>query len=222
METKQTIKATTTTAKKGITNEKQPAPGSDRTPGKGNPPTTIETLTEETATPTATIPPVAVQKITSEIKAQNRGQLPKVKQIKETVADQTAVVMLALLDGIATVLAGPTATMTESERAMLSEPLARMLAKLELSQNKVIQQYSDPVLFLMGLIAWGSRVARDRAKQRKEKETPLEASQRTEEPAPQEKAGHPVMREEIDLATMLTAPTNIARNMQASIMEAKQ
>lgn len=222
METKSDTPQTTkkaTAGKRGT----QPAetPGNGRTPGAGIPPTPPEIIAEAEATSAVGVPPVTVEKVKSEVKAPNRGPLPKLKQAKIDVANQTAVVVLALLDGIMTVLAGPGAVMNEGERAMLVEPLARMLAKLELTQNAVIQKYSDPVLFLMGLIAWGSRVIREKATERKTKETPLEASQRTEEPPPVETPGHPVMREEVDLASVLSAPDNIARSMQVSIMEAQ-
>lgn len=75
--------------------------------------------------------------------------------------------------------------MQPAERQMLGEPLERMLSRIEITQTEAVKKFTDPILFIMGLIAWGSRVYRQKAAQRP-KETPIQVSQHNEDqPGPQ-------------------------------------
>jgi hypothetical protein len=74
----------------------------------------------------------------------------------------SAIMILSLLDGIISMALGPKYTMTKDERKMLSEPLDRMLKRLPINIAENYGRFMDPALFVMGLVAWGSRISRQR------------------------------------------------------------
>lgn len=72
----------------------------------------------------------------------------------------SASIVLTLIDGVVQLGFGADAAMNREERRMLSEPLDRMIAKLPANRVMQLTQYVDPLMLLIGLVAWGSRIAR--------------------------------------------------------------
>jgi hypothetical protein len=71
-----------------------------------------------------------------------------------------AVVLVAILDGFAVMLWGENAKMNPTENGMITPPLERILGRLGPGINNYVSAWGDPIMLLMGLIAWGSRVSR--------------------------------------------------------------
>lgn len=79
----------------------------------------------------------------------------------EPLSDLTsASILLTLLDGVVQMAWGEKCAMTKAERKMLQEPLERILARFPQAQIAAVTPFVDPLLLLMGLISWGSRVSR--------------------------------------------------------------
>lgn len=107
----------------------------------------------------------AVSTLTVEsVKATDRAARDRARRAanksKES-AQSTAFVLLTLLDGAVSVGLGIDAAMTDFERQMIEPPLTRMLARYTDLSDK-IAQFSDPVMLLIGLGAWGARLAATR------------------------------------------------------------
>lgn len=98
-----------------------------------------------------------------------------------------SIIFLTLLDGLVTMAFGPKCAMTKDERKMMSEPLERMLKRLPNYVADKMSVYVDPILFVMGLVAWGSRIARikreeNETKQMEEQKRPQARSEETRGP----------------------------------------
>jgi hypothetical protein len=104
---------------------------------------------------------------------------PKTRKLAQKEAQQAAIVLLGLIDGLAIVLYGETARMLDYERELIADPLQRIIERSNLLNADAVNKYSDPLLLTMGLIGWFSRVNRER----KEKSTPAELPQ---DPGPQD------------------------------------
>lgn len=59
---------------------------------------------------------------------------------------------------------GETAAMTQPENKMIEDPLNRMMERLDLDTSKIVGVWTDPIMLLLGLVAWGSRVWRESRK----------------------------------------------------------
>jgi len=79
------------------------------------------------------------------------------RKAKEQAA-QSALTLLTILDGAIGISLGPECQMTQDERAMILEPLARIMARMTPETSEMIDKYTDPVLLTFGFIMWGSRV----------------------------------------------------------------
>jgi hypothetical protein len=77
--------------------------------------------------------------------------------------------VLSLINGLASMAYGDKAVMNKSEREMISEPLERILSRMDNVTKGFLTKYADPFLLITGLIAWGSRIRRE-AIQRQEDE----------------------------------------------------
>lgn len=148
--------------------------GSVPVPGPEKPPAGTPGKTASKDIPS---PAVIVEPVTADVTPPYREDLPKSKEIQGAITNQSALVILALLDGIASMLWGSEAMMTPPEREMLSAPLERILSRMEFAQTEAVKKMTDPILLIMGLVAWGSRISRQQAA-KKPKETPIQASQR--------------------------------------------
>lgn len=83
------------------------------------------------------------------------------EQLVETtdlVGQSQALILLTLLDGVAAVMLGDDAKMTDAERALIEEPLKRIFAKMGPAALGTISQWSDPVTVVFGLVLWGTRL----------------------------------------------------------------
>lgn len=72
----------------------------------------------------------------------------------------SASIICSLLDGVVTMSMGAAYAMTKEERKMIAEPLDRIMARFPTAQLARYGQFVDPLLLLMGLISWGSRISR--------------------------------------------------------------
>lgn len=81
------------------------------------------------------------------------------KGLAEGDVDQLSTGIVAAMNGAAAGLVGEWALMTPVEMDNLKKPLARILVRLDVKTAKVVQAYTDPFLLLMGLAAWGARLA---------------------------------------------------------------
>lgn len=59
---------------------------------------------------------------------------------------------------------GENAAMTQPENKMIGDPLNRMMERLDLDTSQMVGVWTDPIMLLLGLIAWGSRVWRESRK----------------------------------------------------------
>lgn len=71
-----------------------------------------------------------------------------------------AIVLLAIVDGLAVMAWGNAARMNDTERGMITPPLERILSRLGPGINNYVSAWGDPIMLIMGLIAWGSRISR--------------------------------------------------------------
>lgn len=53
---------------------------------------------------------------------------------------------------------GDECRMTTTEQAMISDPLKRIMERADKETNEIISQWSDPIMLVLGLTAWGVRV----------------------------------------------------------------
>lgn len=107
--------------------------------------------------------PEAAQPETEEEKKARWRSTSQSRKLAKKEANQTAIIIMALLDGLATMAFGASASMNETERGMLQEPMERILMRLDLTSSEALARWSDPVLLVMGLVAWGSRLMRERS-----------------------------------------------------------
>lgn len=166
-------KQTGPTVKPKKSHHKKPAPGTPArpagtvTPGPASEPGKIETK--------GTLPQTVVVEETPGIVDPETAHL-RLQDIKpdEAVLEITnaAIMLLLILDGIASVMFGEYARLTPAEHSMIQPPLERMLKKLNPANINVVNQYADPLLLGMGLIAWLRRVAMERAERLAAKPAP--------------------------------------------------
>lgn len=83
----------------------------------------------------------------------------KRKEARDNAA-QSAVVLLAVLDGAVSMSLGDECKMTEAERRTMEKPLQRIIERLDPETNEAVSQYADPILLILGLFAWGVRIWR--------------------------------------------------------------
>lgn len=76
---------------------------------------------------------------------------------------QTSLVIISLLNGLANLLYGSGAQMTSAEKKLIQEPLERVLQRFDIVKSGVMGQWVDPIMLVMGLAAWGSRLRRENA-----------------------------------------------------------
>jgi hypothetical protein len=110
-------------------------------------------------------PELVIEEVSAEfdpLGAAVRGEAlsPGVAELEITTA---AVMILTLLDGMATVAIGDYAKLSNTERAMIKPPLERLFKRWSASTIGVVNQYTDYVLVIMGIIAWYRRVGMERA-----------------------------------------------------------
>lgn len=74
----------------------------------------------------------------------------------------SAAIILTLIDGMVQMSLGAKYAMTKDERKMMVEPLDRIMSRFPQAQLAQYSQFVDPLLLLMGVIAWGSRIMRER------------------------------------------------------------
>lgn len=97
----------------------------------------------------------------------------KARKKAQKQAQVTAAILLTLLDGMATSAFGGEASRNELERQLTDEPLQRWLERADPATLEVVAKYTDPILFMLGLAAWGTRIYRAEA-DRREIEKPYE------------------------------------------------
>lgn len=97
--------------------------------------------------------------------------IPQPAAVLERQAEQTedalgilgetnAAILLTLLDGIAAIVLGEGARMTQAERDLIEEPLKRIFNKFGAASLDVINKWSDPVTVVFGLVLWVNRISR--------------------------------------------------------------
>lgn len=124
----------------------------------------------------------------------------------------SSIVLMALLDGLAGLLFGPDARMNDTERALINEPLERILKRLSPEVVKAVSQWGDYVMLAMGLIAWGSRITRLQ-KETAEKTQKEKAPTRPPAPPPDEGPPAPENVNRLDLGDLTAAPVTIAAQL---------
>jgi hypothetical protein len=118
---------------------------------------------------------------------------------------------------------GSSASMNEYERDMMAPPLERMLMRLDIVSAEALSKWSDPILFIMGLTAWISRITREKeeAKARKEPEPPTEVTQAKDNGRPARTPAPPsgTPAADILLTEALTAPKSLRDQIQGDRIE---
>jgi hypothetical protein len=74
------------------------------------------------------------------------------------VGAENAAVILSILDGLAMSVIGPDGVMNEIEKTLIQEPLERIMGRLDWEVGETIGKWSDPILLVFGMVAWGSRL----------------------------------------------------------------
>lgn len=131
----------------------------------------------------------------------------KVLEEQAQTALSAAVVLIAILDGLAVMAWGDAAKMTPVESGMITPPLERILARLGPALNNQVSAWGDPIMLLMGLIAWGSRISRTN----RLKETPPEPEPNPEpKPKPETMQNRPGNNAPpVDIGKATAAPDDI-------------
>lgn len=162
------------------------------TPGKnGKTPADIQREPEPITTP-AEIPfkdsGVEVEEVSSPFVIP--GPIPTDTGKKSEIG-ATALVILAMVDGLAISMYGPQAAMTKTERDMITAPLERLLARFDIVNNALLAKYIDPILLLFGIMAWGMRINREVVQPKKAAKAQAEIKAQAQAQAPQESAPLP-------------------------------
>ena len=84
------------------------------------------------------------------------------RKMAKKEATQTAIILLALLDGIGTIAFGKDAGLLDYEKDMIKEPLERILQRMDITSSAALAKWSDPIMLFMGLSAWVTRIAREK------------------------------------------------------------
>lgn len=128
-------------------------------------------------------------------------------------------ILLTLLDGIVQMAIGPQYAMTKDERKLIGEPLDRILSRFPAAQIAQYGAFVDPVLLLMGLISWGSRITRMKDEEKK-KLASGKATPHSEPPSPKPAPSTPIpehapnpLVDLNDLGSMTAVPPFISHNM---------
>lgn len=186
------------------------APTQPRTTAK---PRTAKSRSAEPAKVEPQETPYILNEVTSDVARENVDIRLKSAQV-ESLPDENVLVagaatmLLLLLNGVGMMAFGDYARLNDTERAMIEEPLTRILAKVSPASLNLIGKYSDPVLLTMGLLAWFSRVSME-SKRRKEataKPEPKEPTPEVLTPAPPQAAD----------MILTTPPNEIISNMNAT------
>jgi len=106
------------------------------------------------------------------------------RKLAKKEAAQTALIFLSLLDGIATMTLGPAARMLDYEKELIREPLERIIQRMDIVSSELISKWSDPVLFVMGMVAWMSRVIREMNEKEQASKPPQPQAENPQTPAP--------------------------------------
>lgn len=152
---------------------------------------------EETATPQPETP--------AEKEAVWHTNAPARKMAKREAA-QTAVIVIALLDGIGTIFLGENASMQDYERDLIKEPLERILQRMDIVSSEALAKWSDPILLFMGLSAWITRVLRENRERETEVSQETETEQETTKTPVINKKGNNKRAEEVLLTEALQPP----------------
>jgi hypothetical protein len=73
-------------------------------------------------------------------------------------AKETATWLLMIIEGAAILGFGEDARLLPHEKRMITEPLARIMARLDPGVNDALNKYVDPILLVFGLATWGTRL----------------------------------------------------------------
>ena len=83
---------------------------------------------------------------------------PKTKREVEQAAAESAAVILTLLNAAVGMAFGEIARMTPEEQRAIEEPLGRIMARMSPTTNALISKWTDPIMLLTAVFAWGARV----------------------------------------------------------------
>lgn len=87
------------------------------------------------------------------------------KKEAERQSAQSTTVLLTIFDGLAGLSFGEGARMEPHERAIIEEPMARIMARMDPGTSAAIERWTDPILLIFGFASWGVRVYMDLAEQ---------------------------------------------------------
>lgn len=131
------------------------------------------------------------------------------RKMAKKEAVQTAVILLALLDGIGTIAFGKNAGMLDYEKDMIKEPLERILQRMDITSSAALAKWSDPIMLFMGLSAWITRVARE-----KKESQAIPESQSTVKHVPGKPAKNGQKEKEVYLVESLHTPQYFTEGLQ--------
>jgi hypothetical protein len=105
------------------------------------------------------IPSAAFQvEETHPVTKQDREHNRYLKRKSKDQAVKSALTLLAILDGAVSIALGPECAMTSDEREMISEPLARIMARLTPETTDLVDKWTDPIMLAVGFGMYLSRV----------------------------------------------------------------
>lgn len=158
-----------------------------------------------------------------EIEPQKRAALRAMpgRKIGKKEAHQTTVILMSLMDGVATMIAGPQCKANDIERDMIEEPLERLIQKMDVGAVELLSVWADPIALVMGMAAWGGRIIRTMDKNKPEK-PPAEVEQSGPQKSEVYPSNPPAYNEDYTpqlIAEQLHAPDDITSQIGAEFLE---
>ena len=94
-------------------------------------------------------------------------------------AEETTLALITITNQLVSFYFGRECEMSDIERDMIEEPLVRMISKVDPAKMQQVNDYTDPLLLMVGIAAWGYRIYNAKT------ENARPAPQQPGEPAPE-------------------------------------
>lgn len=111
-------------------------------------------------------PTVEAEPVDERIDQRKTRRNPTARKKDRQVGSENAAVVLSLLDGLAVMILGDQAVMNEFEKLLIAEPLERIMARMTWETGETVNRWMDPIMLVIGLITWGTRLTQVAAEKR--------------------------------------------------------
>ena len=114
-----------------------------------------ELLSEASRSAPSDVPPILTEEAPT-VEGPRPTYYDKKKQAAQ--AKETAGWLVMLLEGAAIMSFGEEAKLLPNEKRMISDPMARIMTRMDPALNEALQKWTDPILLLFGIGTWGMRL----------------------------------------------------------------